>query len=38
MDQRPKIEDVENHLATAMEDGCAVALGRCQRAEEADGG
>lgn len=38
MDQRPKIEDVENHVATAMEDGCLVALGGCQRAEETDAG
>lgn len=34
MDQRPKIQDVENHVATGMEDGCTVALGGCQRAEE----
>lgn len=38
MDQRPKVEDVENHVATAMEDGCAVALGGCQRAEKIDAG
>lgn len=29
MDQRPKIEDLESHVATAMEDGCTVALGGC---------